>query len=80
MCIVCRNKPPTNGIVDCKSCINLTNDILKGYVEKHTIKKLYCYETKITEIPYIKGLDLLYCSGVKITKIPHIEGLSRIHC
>ena len=80
MCIVCQNKAPINGLVDCSLCINITNDILKVYVKNHTITYLGCYRKKITEIPHIVGLEKLGCSYTNITEIPHIVGLKRLWC
>ena len=80
MCIVCQNKAPINGLVDCSLCINITNDILKVYVKNHTITYLGCYRKKITEIPHIVGLEKLGCSNTNITEIPNIIGLKILRC
>ena len=80
MCIVCQNKAPINGTADCQYCQNITNDILKVYVKNHTIKKLNCPYTNITEIPHIVGLNDLYCYKTNITEVPHIVELEELNC
>ena len=80
MCIVCQNKVPINGIANCSSCTNINNNILKVYVKNHTIKKLNCPYTNITEIPHIVGLKELYCYKTNITEVPHIVELEELNC
>ena len=44
------------------------------------IQILNCHDTRITEIPNIKGLKELYCYNTNITEIPNIKGLQNLTC